>query len=177
MALFIPQIIKELGLTNMQVGMVTMIPYLCGTIGMVGWGYVSDRMGERRWNLFWACVVATAGLVIAGLTSGTYWSLAGMSLAAVGLYGTKGPFWALPTMFLSGPAVAGAVAWINSLGNLGGYFGPSAVGWARDVTGSYAGSLYALAGFAAMSAIVAAGALHIPRIIERPAGDVVTAGQ
>ncbi len=176
MALFIPQIIKELGLSNMQVGFATMIPYLLAAISMVTWGYVSDRMHERRWNLFWACVVSTVGLIIAARTTGTYWSLVGMSIAAIGFYGTKGPFWAMPSMFLSGSALAGSIAWINSLGNLGGYFGPSIVGWARYLTGSFGGGLYALAGFAAMSAIVTAFGLRIPRIIQRQPSEVSAVG-
>src|SRR5262249_43186566 len=99
MLIFLPQIVKQLGLTNMQVGWVTMIPYGLGAISMVIWGRVSDRNGERRWNLTLACVVATAGLIIAGLTVGTVWSLAGMSIAAIGFYGSKGPFWSMPPMF------------------------------------------------------------------------------
>ena len=113
MLLFLPQIVKQLGLTNMQVGWVTMIPYVCGAISMVAWGWVSDRMGERRWNLFCACVVAAMGLIIAGMTIGTAWSLVGMSIATIGLYGTKGPFWSMPSMFLTGSAAASGIAWIN----------------------------------------------------------------
>ena len=98
--LFIPQIIKSLGVTdNMTVGWLTMVPYICGGISLVVWGQVSDRLDERRWNLFWACVVSTAGLVFAGATMGTWWALAGMSVAAIGFYGSKGPFWAMPPMF------------------------------------------------------------------------------
>ena len=52
--LFLPQMVKQLGFTNMQVGWVTMIPYTCGAISMGLWGWISDRMSERRWNLFWA---------------------------------------------------------------------------------------------------------------------------
>jgi MFS transporter, ACS family, tartrate transporter len=159
--LFLPQMVKQLGFTNMQVGWVTMIPYTLGAISMALWGWISDRMGERRWNLFWACLLAGVGLVIAGLTIGTYWALVGMSIATIGLYGTKGPFWSMPAMFLTGGAAAAGIAWINSLGNLGGFFGPSAVGWARDLTGSYAGGLYCLAGFAFMSAVVSAFWLDI----------------
>jgi ACS family tartrate transporter-like MFS transporter len=159
--LFLPQMVKQLGFTNMQVGWVTMIPYTLGAISMALWGWISDRMEERRWNLFWACLLAGAGLVIAGLTIGTYWALVGMSIATIGLYGTKGPFWSMPAMFLTGGAAAAGIAWINSLGNLGGFFGPSAVGWARDLTGSYAGGLYCLAGFAFMSAVVSAFWLDI----------------
>jgi MFS transporter, ACS family, tartrate transporter len=162
MLLFLPQIIKQLGLTNMQVGWVTMIPYLCGAVAMLVWGWVSDRMAERRWNLFWACMVAAAGLTIAAQTVGTAWALVGMSVAAIGFYGSKGSFWAMPPMILTGTAAASGIAWINSVGNLGGFFGPSVVGWAKDYSGSFAGGLYALAGFALLSAIVSALWLSIP---------------
>ena len=73
---------------------------------MMAWGWISDRMGERRWNLFWACMLATVGLVIAGMTMGTWWSLAGMCIATAGFYGTKGPFWSMPSMMLTGIAAA-----------------------------------------------------------------------
>ena len=146
MLFFIPQIIKSIGVTsNMTVGWLTMVPYICGGIGLVVWGFVSDRMNERRWNLLIACIVSTAGLVMAGMTMGTWWALVGMSIAAVGFYGSKGPFWAMPPMFLTGTAAAAAIAWINSIGNLGGFFGPWYVGVMKDLTGSFSGGLYGLA--------------------------------
>jgi MFS transporter, ACS family, tartrate transporter len=167
MLLFLPQIVKSLGFTNMQVGWVTMIPYLCGAAAMVIAGWISDRTGERRWNLFITCALGTVGLVVCGLFVESYWAIVGMSIAAIGFYGTKGPFWAMPTMFLTGPAAAASIAWINSVGNLGGFFGPTIVGWAKQITGSYAGGLYALAALALISAIVSAFWLHIPRRIAR----------
>jgi MFS transporter, ACS family, tartrate transporter len=151
--LFLPQMVKQLGFSNMQVGFVTMIPYSCGAISMLVWGYVSDRMGERRRNLFWACLVAAIGLVIAGKTIGTTWAVVGMSIATIGLYGSKGPFWTFPSMILTGTAAASGIAWINSIGNLGGFFGPTAVGWVKTMTGSFASGLYVLAGMALISAI------------------------
>ena len=87
-------------------------------------------------------------------------------MAAAGFYGTKGMFWSMPPMFLTGMAAATGIAWINSLGNLGGFFGPSIVGFLKDQTGSFAGGLYALAAFAVMSAVVSAFWLHIPRHVE-----------
>ena len=162
MLIFIPQIIKSLGVTsNMTVGWLTMIPYLCAAVSLVVWGHISDRMKERRWNLFWACVLSTAGLVMAGLTMGTWWALVGMTIAACGFYGSKGPFWAMPPMFLTGPAAAAAIAWINSIGNLGGFFGPWYVGTMKDVTGSYAGGLYGLALLGFVAAVVCAFFLNI----------------
>ena len=170
MLFFIPQIIKSIGVTsNMTVGWLTMVPYICGGISLVIWGFVSDHMNERRWNLLVACIVSTAGLVMAGMTMGTWWALVGMSIAAVGFYGTKGPFWAMPPMFLTGTAAAAAIAWINSIGNLGGFFGPWYVGVMKDATGSFSGGLYGLALLGLISAFVCAFFLHIPTARVLPA--------
>jgi len=166
MLIFIPQIIKSLGnSSNMMVGWLTMIPYICGGIAMVAWGRISDRMNERRWNLFIGCVFSTVGLVIAAMTMGTWWALVGMSIAAMGFYGSKGPFFAMPPMFLSGAGLAAGIAWINSIGNLGGFFGPWYVGVMKDLTGSYAGGLYGLALLGLVAALVCALFLHIPNRI------------
>jgi len=163
MLIFIPQMIKSLGdYSNMTVGWLTMIPYICGAIAMVVFGRISDRMNERRWNLFVGCLLSAVGLVIAGMTMGTPWALVGMSIAAMGFYGSKGPFFAMPPMFLSGAALAAGIAWINSIGNLGGFFGPWYVGVMKDLTGSYAGGLYGLALLGLIAAIVCALFLHIP---------------
>ena len=170
MLFFIPQIIKSIGVTsNMTVGWLTMVPYICGGVGLVVWGFVSDRMNERRWNLLFACIVSTAGLVMAGMTMGTWWALVGMSIAAVGFYGSKGPFWAMPPMFLTGTAAAAGIAWINSIGNLGGFFGPWYVGVMKDATGSFSGGLYGLALLGLISAVVCAFFLHIPTARVLPA--------
>jgi len=135
--LFVPQIIKSLGTTNMGTGYATALAYVCGAISMLVWGWISDRTGERRWNLFAACTLATVGLVMAGMTMGSWWSLAGMCIATAGFYGTKGPFWSMPSMMLTGAAAAAGIAWINSIGNVGGAVGPALVGWIRQATGSY----------------------------------------
>jgi len=172
--IFIPQIIKSIGdFDNMTVGWLTMIPYVSGGIGLVVWGRISDRMRERRWNLLLACIVSTLGLVMAGMTLGSWWALVGLSIAAIGFYGSKGPFWAMPPMFLTGSAAAVSIAWINSIGNLGGFFGPWWVGLVRDATGSYAGGLYGLALMGLISSLVCAFFLHIPNA---PATDPRAAG-
>ena len=62
MLFFVPQIIKSIGVTsNMTVGWLTMVPYICGGVGLVIWGFVSDRMNERRWNLLGACMSPRLG--------------------------------------------------------------------------------------------------------------------
>ncbi len=163
MLFFIPQIIKSLGhFSNMQVGWLTMIPYICGGIALIVWGHISDKMNERRWNLLLACLLSTGGLVMAGLTMGTWWALVGMSLAAMGFYGSKGPFFAMPPMFLSGTALAAGIAWINSLGNIGGFFGPWWIGIMKDATSTFSGGLYGLAVLSFISAVVCWLFLRIP---------------
>jgi MFS transporter, ACS family, tartrate transporter len=169
---FVPQIIKSLGtMSNMTVGWLTMIPYICGGIALVVWGRISDRMNERRWNLLLACVLSTGGLVMAGLTMGTWWAIVGVCLATMGFYGSKGPFFAMPPMFLSGAALAAGIAWINSLGNLGGFFGPWWIGLMRDATGSFSGGLYGLALLTLVSSLVCAFFLHIPDVTSRASRD------
>src|SRR5256714_1068742 len=164
---FVPQIIKSIGVTdNMTVGWLTMIPYVSGGLGLVGWGWLSDRMNERRWNLLAACVVSAIGLIIAGLTIGSWWAMVGLSIAAFGFYGSKGPFWAMPPMFLTGTAAAASIAWVHSPRTLGGLFGPWDVGVIKDWTDSYAGGLYGLAFLCVMSAVGCALFLGIPN----PAG-------
>ena len=165
MLIFIPQIIKSLGVTsNMTVGWLTMIPYAVAAVVELLWGQISDRMNERRWNLFVACMFSGGGLAIAGLTMGTWWAMVGMTIAACGFYGSKGPFWAMPSMFLTGPAAAAGIAWINSIGNLGGFFGPWYVGFMKDATGSYTGGLYGLALFGFIAAAITAFFLDIPNV-------------
>jgi ACS family tartrate transporter-like MFS transporter len=75
-------------------------------------------------------------------------------------------------MILTGTAAASGIAWINSVGNLGGFFGPTMVGWAKDYTGSFAGGLYALAGFALLSAVVSALGLRIPNPVRQQMASV-----
>jgi ACS family tartrate transporter-like MFS transporter len=154
LVMFLAQIVKELGLSNLMTGYAAAVPYIIGTIGMVVLGHITDRTRERRWNCFIACMIAVAGLTIAGMTLGSWWSLAGLSIATVGFYGMKPSFWPMPSLFLTGTAAAAGIAWINAVGNLAGTVTPFVVGWMKDVTGSFAGGLYALAGFALLAALV-----------------------
>lgn len=152
LAFFLPQILKGLGLSDVQVGLTTSVPYIFGTVGILGFGYVSDKYKERRWTLFAALALTGFGLVAAGFMSGSLLVVAAMALAAVGIYGMKAPFWPLPSMFLTGSAAAGGLAFINSIGNLGGFVGPFAVGWIHEVTHSYGAGLYFLGGLGLVAA-------------------------
>jgi ACS family tartrate transporter-like MFS transporter len=151
---FMPQIIKGLGLSNMATGLVTAIPYTIGTIGLLVWGYSSDRRNERRWHLIVSTTVAAIGIVSAGWLSHSYWAVVAMSVATVGIYGSRPSFWPMPSLFLTGAAAASGMAFINSIGNLGGYVGPFIVGWIKDSTKSFEMALYFLAACALLSAAI-----------------------
>ena len=165
--MFVPQIIKSLGASNMSTGYVTSVAYVVGAVSMLVFGWLSDHLGDRRWLLFAACLLSTVGLIIAGATMGTWWSLVGMCMATAGFYGSKAPFWAMPTMFLTGAAAATGLAFVNAFGNIGGAVGPAVVGWVKDATGGYAGGLYGMAAFTGVSAIIALFWLHVPNRIAR----------
>jgi ACS family tartrate transporter-like MFS transporter len=162
---FLPPILKALGFSDFGTGLATALPYTIGTIGMLLWSWSSDRHNERRMHFVVACLLATVGLTAVGWFTGSYWAIMAMSFAAVGIYGAKPAFWPLPSAFLTGSAAAGGIALVNSIGNLGGFVGPYAVGWIKDATGSFEAGLYFLAACALASAVLAFFGLR-PSVVE-----------
>jgi MFS transporter, ACS family, tartrate transporter len=170
-AYFLPLIIKSLGVTTKQTNYISAIPYLAGMVGIFIFGVLSDQYKEkRRLILALSLIIAVVGLAGAGFVNAisfgaalnsAYVSIGMVSLAAIGIYGAKAPFWPLPSLFLTGSAAAGGIAFINAIGNLGGFIGPYAVGWMKDTTHNYAFALYALAGFG-LIAVLATLFLRIP---------------
>jgi MFS transporter, ACS family, tartrate transporter len=85
-------------------------------------------------------------------------ALCAMSLVAIGLWSTMGPFWALTTRMIGGAAAAGGVAIITMVGAVGGFLGPYVTGRMRDATHSFAGGLYLISGLALAAAMLAVAA-------------------
>ena len=143
---WLPQILKSLsGLSDIKIGLISAIPYVIAAIVMVVVATSSDRAGERRWHVAIPSFISAVGLMLSASTRDPILSLAALSLAAAGIWGALGPFWSLPTAFLSGAAAAGGIALINSLGNLGGFLSPMLIGEIRARTGSFALALFVLA--------------------------------
>ena len=161
LSLWIPQILKELsGLSDFLTGMITAIPYLAAAIGMVLIGAHSDRTGERFLHIAIPSMIAVIGFSLSAVLTSPIPGLIALTVAAVGDLGSRGPFWALPGRFLSGSAAAGGIALINTVGSVGGFVGPYAVGLVRDMTGGYTGGLLFLAALLFIGAI---GTLHLRR--------------
>jgi ACS family tartrate transporter-like MFS transporter len=124
---------------NFLIGMISTVPYLAAAVAMVLVGQHSDRTGERRWHVAISAFVGAAALLLAAQAASLAAVVAATSVAMLSVSSMVGPFWAMPTKFLHGTAAAAGIALINSLGNLGGFFGPYMMGSVRSSTGSFRG--------------------------------------
>ncbi|QBC31125.1 MFS transporter [Pandoraea sp. XY-2] len=152
LGIWAPQIIKQLGVSSMTVGLLNAIPPLLSVVAMIVWSRHSDRTGERAWHVVIACLAAAVGLVVATGATSIVGLIAALALVNIGISCAKPPLWSMPTTFLSGTAAATGIATINSIGNLGGFVGPAMIGWIKDKTGSFEGGLYFVAGLLVLSA-------------------------
>lgn len=145
---WMPQIIDGMSasLSNTQIGLIATIPYIVATIAMNWWSARSDRKGERWLHAALPLLVGAITLIGAGVTLQPVLGMLFITLSLTGMYCYKGPFWALPTTMLNPAKAAVGIAVVNSIGNLGGFIGPYAVGALKDLTGGTSAGLYFLSG-------------------------------
>ena len=146
-SIWLPLIIKGSQFSNLEVGLLSAIPYFFACVGSVVWAAIVDRSGKKINNLTLACLVSAGGLVVSIVSHSFVISITGMTIALIGITSARAIFWTIPTRFLTGIAAAGGLAYINSLGTLGGFIGPSIMGWLKDRTGSFSTGLLAVSGF------------------------------
>ena len=158
--IWLPQIIKIHFHANLTVGFVSAGPYVIASIAMLLWAGVVDRSGKRIGNLILTCGLATAGLLLSVAFDAFWLSFFWLSVALVGITTARAVFWTIPARFLTGAAAAGGLAFINSVGTLGGFVGPAVVGWLKDATGSFSAGLAGMGAFLLLSTILA-GALRL----------------
>jgi ACS family tartrate transporter-like MFS transporter len=169
LSFFLPQIIKGFGgLSNVEIGFITALPYIVGAIGMILWSRHSDRTGERKWHTIIALGVIVVGLALAAVAPTPLTTMVFLCVAGFGFFAVLPVFWTLPTTFLSGTGAAAGIAAVNSIGNLGGYFGPKVFGWLQDTTGSDFSGLMFLAACAVVGGAIVLVLGHNPAV-ERPA--------
>ena len=167
-AYFLPQIVKAFGLSNIETGFVSAIPYVVGSIGMVWFGHRSDRHMERKGHAAVAFALAAIGIGLSPLFDDPTVKMLFLSVGAFGVFAVLPVFWTLPTAFLSGASAAAGIAVINSVGNLAGFFGPFAMGALKDATGDYAAGLWVIAACAVLSMVVVLALHHDRRLEEAP---------
>jgi MFS transporter, ACS family, tartrate transporter len=153
---WLPQILQSLsGLGDLSVAFLSALPYIVAAAGMVLVGRRSDRTGGRARLVCGCALVGAAGFGAAATFTNPVASLIALSVTAFGVWGTLGPFWAMPPAFLRGTAAAGGIAVINSVGNIGGFAGPYVVGYVREATGDFAAGLWLMAGCLVVAAAIA----------------------
>lgn len=150
LSFFLPQIVKAFGVTNVEAGFITALPYVVGAIGMILWGRHSDKTGDRVWHVVTSFAAMVVGLGLAAVIANPTAKILVLCIAAWGFFSILPCFWTLPTAFLSGIGAAAGIASVNSIGNLGGYFGPKIFGYLKTSTGGDTASLI----FLACSAVV-----------------------
>ncbi|WP_158923591.1 MFS transporter [Acidisphaera sp. S103] len=162
--IWLPQIIKTHFHDNLTVGFVSAGPYIIASIAMLVWAGIVDRSGKRIGNLILTCGLATVGLVLSVVFAEFWLSFFWLTVALVGITAARAVFWTVPARFLTGVAAAGGLAFINSIGTIGGFVGPAAVGWLKSATGSFSAGLIGMAGFLLLSAVLAVALrLFVPR--------------
>jgi MFS family permease len=135
---FLPMIVKGLGVSTGMIGLVTALPYLIAVAAMIFWGWHSDITGERTWHVAGGFLLTAAGMgacIVVG-TSHPIITMVGLIFGVMGQQCAILTFWAIPSALLTGSAAAGAIAMINAIGALGGWFGPWVFGLVKDATGS-----------------------------------------
>lgn len=152
--MFLPQIIKSAGLSDLHTGFVAIVPSVVGFFAILLWSRHSDRANERKWHTALAMLMGACGLFAATLVHGLPLQLLAFSLALSGAYAMAPCFWTIPPMFLSGVAKAGGIAAISSFGVLGGFVAPLIIGFVADRTGSFARGQQIVAGGVACAAIL-----------------------
>src|SRR5688572_2798158 len=151
---WIPQIVQGLsGYSDLTVSMISALPYAAAAVGMIVIGASSDRRRERVLHVAIPSAIGALGFVASAHFTSPWPALVALAVAAVGDLGTRGPFWALPTRFLTGRAAAAGIALINTMASVGGFVGSYAVGFVADITGSFAGGLLFLAALLLLAAV------------------------
>ena len=162
--IWLPLMLKEFHLSNSAIGWIAAIPYLFATVGMILWARYVDHKGRRIANLAIACLLGALGLLLPILSNSLVPAVIGFSLALIGVTAARAIFWTIPTRFLTGVAAAGGLAFINSIATVGGFVGPSMMGWLKDVSGSY---LFGLLAVAAIMVAATLAAMSLKLFISR----------
>jgi ACS family tartrate transporter-like MFS transporter len=167
-AIWMPQFIKQFGLSTMQTSLVAAIPFIFMAITMITVGRHSDKTGERVWHTAGPFLVSACGFLIAAFSSSPVLGVIGLTIGAAGIGGASPTIWIFPSTLLTGTAAAAGIALINSVGSTGGFFGPTIIGWVRDTTGGFQGALIFLAVAMAITAIAIFILGHAMRDMIRP---------
>jgi ACS family tartrate transporter-like MFS transporter len=146
------------------VGAMSAIPFFVAAVSMVLIGKHADRTNERRMHIAACAVVAAIGMALICVSHSLMTVIPAMCVAAIGIWGSLGPFWALSTRFLRGTAAAGGIAIINSVGALAGTVAPPVIGWVKQTTGVFTLGLLTVSASLLCGAVLV---MLVPRAIDQ----------
>jgi MFS family permease len=155
-AFWLPTIVKAFGIKGyLGVGLITAIPYGVAVVGMILLSHHSDKTGERRLHYVANVTAGAIGLILSGVyASHPALAITFLSFGTLGVIGSMPLFWPLPSAFLAGTAAAAGIGIVNSVGNLGGYFGPNIPIWAKHFSSDKSAALYIIAGILLVGAFL-----------------------
>lgn len=145
LSFWLPQIVKSFGLGNLSTGFVAAVPFGFGSLATILWARHSDRRRERLHHAAVPAFLAAAGLAACVVTRSPVLTMVALTIAAIGIFGIRGPFYALVAEDFANTTAASGLAWTDTFAALGGFFGPTIVGWLRQSTGGFGWPLFALA--------------------------------
>jgi MFS transporter, ACS family, tartrate transporter len=154
LSLWMPQILKGFGLSNLETGLLNMIPFGIASAFMIFWGLRADKSGERIWSTALPLALTSLSFALTLLTGSLTVTLVLLSLVLLGNYAIKGPFFALATETLPPAAAAAGIAAINTLAHLGTGAMTSLIGVLRDKTGSFPMALLPLCALTAVGCLL-----------------------
>jgi ACS family tartrate transporter-like MFS transporter len=152
--LWLPQIIQAMGFSHRATGYVAALPYVVSMVAMIAWGRLSDARNKRVWDTALTMLLAAAALAVASFSANYLLVLIALSLAMAGGLAGIGPFQSMLSSFSRGAAAASGLALVNTIGTLGGFFGPTIVGALKERTGDYGAAMAALAAAQLLAALI-----------------------
>jgi ACS family tartrate transporter-like MFS transporter len=155
LVIWLPLLVQGMGFSNRATGFVLAPLWAAAVPGMVLWGRSSDHRGERVWHVAIAALTGAAALILAAMAQSEVVRLIAFAIAAIGVQAVLSPFYSLPALFLSGPAMTAGFALISSMGSLlGGFCGQYLIGVIREQTGGFTAVLATLAGALVATALI-----------------------
>lgn len=155
---WMPTVIKNAsGWSPLAIGLASAVPMLAALAAMLWLGHSSSRRAEKRWHVAVPLLLAAAGFLIGTLSDHLAVALLSVTVVAIGVYSPMGVWWSIPTTFLTGTLAAGAIGLINSVGNIGGFIGPYALGLIEAATGSHTLAYLWLSASLLLSALLVLG--------------------
>jgi ACS family tartrate transporter-like MFS transporter len=151
-----PLVVKSLtGTSDLGVGVILGAVSAVTIIAMILNGAHSDQTDERPLHVAIALLISGAGFFGCALLSEPALAILSLALIPIGHCAAYGPFWSMPSRFLTGAPAAAGIALVVTIANVGGVVGPTIIGAMKDRFGTHGPAFMLLGGCAIFAALLA----------------------